>query len=170
MSLQLANERTRNTLMKGKDELTVVRDWEQQCQVELGSDGTMSPRETELWEPGTQVRVFYGAANELSSQSKWTHRRPEMMNVQNLPDIATAEGLRRIAEEAIQTVEHVSISGDPRGNAVYFDPKAPRFTIGCDTQLPARGHVTKQRPMLGVGTTDRATHEETMELNKQASN
>lgn len=43
----------------------------------------------------------------------------------------------------------------------------PRFAIGCDTQLPARGLVTKQRPMLGVGTTDRATHDKTMELNKQ---
>ena len=168
MSLQLANERTLNTLMKGKDELTMVRDWEQRCQVELGSDVTMPPRETKLWESGTQVRVFYGTPNELSSQSKWTHRRPEMTNVQNLPDIVITEGLRRIAEDAIQTEEHVSISGDPRDNTVYFDPKAPRFAVGYDTQLPAKGHVTKQRPMLGVGTTDRATHEETMELNKQA--
>ena len=83
--LQLVNESALNTLMEGDDELTMVKDWER-CQVELGPSGAMSPRavERELWEPGTQVRVFYGTAEEESSQSEWLHRRPRMWNVQDL--------------------------------------------------------------------------------------
>ena len=73
-----------------------------------------------------------------------------------------------IVKEAIQTVEHISISKDPEDNVVYFDPEAPRYNIGCDTQLAEEGHVANQRPMLGVGITDEATHEKTMELNSQA--
>ena len=136
VSLQLVSEGALNTLMEGDDELTVVNDWEQ-CQVELGPGGTMSPRamERELWEPGTQVRVFYGTAEEKFSQSEWLHRRPKMWNVQGLPDAATAEGLTQIAKEAIQTVEHISISQDPEDNVVYFDPDAPAYNIGCDTKL-----------------------------------
>jgi hypothetical protein len=169
VSLQLVNEGALNTLREGDDELTVVKDWDH-CQVELGPGCEISPRamERELWEPGTQVRTFYGAAEEKSSQSIWLHRRPKMWNVQGLPNTDEEEGLIRIVKEAIQAVEHVSISQDPKDNVVHFDPNAPAYNIGCDTQLAAGGHVAKQRPMLGVGITDETTHEETMELNKRA--
>ena len=57
-------------------------------------DGTMSTREAEvgeeLWNEGTQVRVFYGPTpQEKASHSKWKHRKPRMWNVQKLPDATT---------------------------------------------------------------------------------
>ena len=169
VSLQLANESTLNTLKEGDHELTVVRDWER-CQLELESDGTVSTRQAEigeaLWSEGTQVRVFYGTTpQEKASHSKWEHRRPRMWNAQERPDATTEDGLRRIAREARQVVEHVTIG---RNDTVYFDPRAPRFTIGCDTQLPEGGHVAIQKPMLGVGVTNQSIHEETMKLNSRA--
>ena len=130
--------------MKGTNELTVVKDWEQ-CQMELESDGTMSPTELDggLWETCTQVRVFYGNPGEKANQSQWLHRRPRMWNVQNLPDVTIAEGRNRIVAEALQTVEHIQSGSENR--TVYFDTEAPTFIIGCDTQLPETGHARRVR-------------------------
>ena len=169
VSLQLANESTLNTLKEGDRELTVVRDWER-CQLELESDGTVSTRQAEtggvLWSEGTQVRVFYGTTpQEKASYSKWKHRRPRMWNAEERPDATTEDGLREIAREARQVVEHVTIG---RNDTAYFDPRAPRFTVGCDTQLPESGHVAIKKPMLGVGVTNQSTHEETTKLNSRA--
>ena len=168
LSLELANESTLDMFVKDRNELAIVKDWDR-CQMELDSDDMMSPKELdgELWKADTQVRVFYGGEGEESSQSCWDHRKPQMRNVQDLSDVATTDSRRKIAREAIQTVEHILVDENPENFIVYFDLEAPLFSIGCDMQLPRKGHVSSNKPMLGAGLADEPTHKRTMRQSSQ---